>query len=168
MHPHYNGAGSKLDRNRLGKILARLDSPFDDEALSAARMGGRMLSAAGMAWQSLVDPYRDELETAIEATRILLAENIELRAEVERLRAAAGRPALAWQDVGINKIQAAARWLAELHDDGEIWLSEFEIQFIGTLTRQTRPLSPKQDPIFRRIVERVFARTGMSPPGWDA
>jgi hypothetical protein len=39
-----------LDRTRLARVLGRLGSDFDGEALTAARMAHRMMRAAGETW----------------------------------------------------------------------------------------------------------------------
>jgi len=45
-----------LDRAKLVKVLARLDSQHPGEALGAARLAARMMRDAGLEWSALIDP----------------------------------------------------------------------------------------------------------------
>ena len=43
-----------LDRDRLAKVLARFESPFDGEKLAAIEAAGRILRAGGATWRDLL------------------------------------------------------------------------------------------------------------------
>jgi hypothetical protein len=43
-------------------------------------------------------------------------------------------------------------------------LSDFEVDFLNTCMGWTGRLTPRQQPIFQRIMERIVERTGMQPP----
>jgi hypothetical protein len=106
-----------------------------------------------------------ELEIATEAAAVLLAENNASRAEVEQLLTT-GTTVAIWSDVGnaIADTQHAAEWALDFHRQGCVWLSEFEVRFLNTCTQWDGRLTPKQAPIFQRVMERIAARTGMTPP----
>jgi hypothetical protein len=148
-------------------------SAHKGEALSAIRLIDRMLRHAGMAWADLLPPYR-ALETATEAAKVLLAENVELRARVEELEAmtsSAGRSLTTlpqWSDAGMRDNQAVAKWVLDLHTCGSLYLTDFERGFLSTVARWKGRLMPKQAPLFESIIERIRDRSGMTPPGWAA
>ena len=74
-----------LNRDKLAKLLALTTSPNDNEAVSAVRTANRLRDSAGMGWEDVLAPLR-QLEIANEAASILLAENTELKAELDELR----------------------------------------------------------------------------------
>lgn len=47
-------SGAGLDRGRLARVLDRCASPFDGEALVAARLADRLVRAAGTTWTELL------------------------------------------------------------------------------------------------------------------
>ena len=98
---------------------------------------------------------------------MLLAENNALRSELEQARTAPASGS-AWLDVrdatpaGTRK---AALWLLQLHDEGRIQLNaRFEHDFVKTCSTWRGPLTPKQAPIFERILQMIVERTGLVPP----
>jgi hypothetical protein len=155
---------SELDRQKLGRVIAMAGSSHEGEALTALRMADRMLRDAGMRWGDLLS-LAHELEIATEAAAVLLAENIALKAELEQLRTT-GTAIATWSEVGtVNaNTQRAAEWALDLHRHGRVWLSTFEIRFLSTCMQWDGCLTPKQASIFKRVMERIAVRTGMTPP----
>ena len=155
---------SELDLKKLGRVIAMVDSSHEGEALTALRLADRMLRDAGMRWEDLLSPSR-ELEIATEAAAILLAENTALKAELEQLRTT-GTEIATWSEVGaaIANTQRAALWALDLYRHGRVWLSDFEVRFLGECAQWDGRLTPKQAPIFRHVMERIAIRTGMTPP----
>jgi hypothetical protein len=155
---------SELDLKKLGRVIAMVGSGHEGEALTALRLADRMLRNAEMRWEDLLSPAH-ETEIATEAAAVLLAENTALRAELVQLRTT-GTAIATWSEVGpaIAAPQRAAEWALDLHRHGRVWLSEFEVRFISTCTQWDGRLTPKQAPIFRRVMERIAVRTGMTPP----
>jgi hypothetical protein len=104
---------AQLDRDKIAKMLGRLGSSFDPEALTALRLVYEMLLAAGMTWLDLLAPpdarSRDEeLRVAVQAAEQLFAENTALRAHVEQLeRSPAVRLGQAgdWSAIGDHRAQ---------------------------------------------------------------
>jgi hypothetical protein len=155
---------SELDLKKLGMVIAMVGSSHEGEALTALRLADRMVRNAGMRWEDLLLPAH-ELEIATEAASVLLAENTAFRAELELLRTT-GAAVATWSEVGavIADTQRAAQWALDLHSHGRVWLSDFEVRFLGTCTQWDGRLTPKQAPILRRVIDRIAARTGMTPP----
>jgi hypothetical protein len=155
---------SDLDLKKLGRVIAMVSSSHEGEALTALRSAGRMLRDAGMRWEDLLSPAH-ELEVATEAAAVLLAENTALTAELERLRTTDTATAT-WSEVGaaIANTHGAAQWALELHSHGRVWLSDFEVRFLKTCTQWDGRLTPTRAPIFQRVMDRIAARTGMTPP----
>jgi len=75
-------AVAELDRERLAAVLGMMGSDHDGEALNAARTACRLLKTAGLTWPQVIDGNR----VVVAVLNQLLAENKELRAEVDRLR----------------------------------------------------------------------------------
>ena len=157
-------AVSELDLKKLGRVIAMVGSNHEGEALTALRLADRMLRDAGMRWEDLLSPAH-ELDIATEAAVVLLAENTALRAELEQLRTT-GTAIATWSEVGseIADTQRAAQWALDLHRQGRVWLSDFEVRFLSTCTQWDGRLTPKQAPIFRHVMERIAIRIGMTPP----
>jgi hypothetical protein len=158
-----------LNVNRMAQLLGVAGSTaHDGEAVNAIRLTDRELRRANVSWGDLLAPYR-ELAIATQAAAVLLAENVELRAEVERLSATTRCGSVAaWQDITTATTQAAALWALDLHAGGAIWLNDFDEAFLRTLSRWRGRLTPKQQPIFREIIARIIDRYGVEPPGWGA
>jgi hypothetical protein len=154
---------SELDLKKLGRVIAMVGSNHEGEALTALRLADRMLRDAGMRWEDLLSPAH-ELEIATEAAAILLAENTALNAEVEQLRTT-GTAIATWSEVGseIADTQRAAQWALDLHRQGHVWLSDFEVRFLSRCAQWNGRLTSKQAPIFQRVIERIAVRTGMTP-----
>ena len=159
-----------LDRDKVAKMLGRVGSSFDGEALNAVRMVGELLHAAGMTWLDLLTPHdqreRDlELQTAQQAAAQLLAENTALRSENEALKRSPavrlGQPG-DWATVGDHRRQA--QWILDLHAQGQVPLKTFHQDFLGTVAHWNRPLSERQQPIFDEILARVTRYVGSPPP----
>jgi hypothetical protein len=156
---------SALDLKRLARILGVAgSSSHEGEALNAIRAADRMIRAAGATWNDLLTA-QDQLAVACEAAAVLAAENLSLRAELDQLRAA-GTAVAVWQDVGaaITSSRSAAQWALGLHDRGDVWLTDFEVAFLNTCMGWTGRLTPRQQPVFTRIMDRIVERTGMQPP----
>jgi hypothetical protein len=153
-----------IDEPRCPGLVGLLGSDHEGERANAVTLGGRMLQAVGMRWEDFVDAYR-RAEIATEAAALLLAENTELRGELERLQSTSNAIAL-WQDVAAPNAapRAAATWALNLHHRGQVWLSSFEVAFLTTCTAWTGRLTPKMQPIFQQIMDRVVERTGSTPP----
>jgi hypothetical protein len=155
---------SELDLKKFGRVIAMVGSSHEGEALTALRLADRMLRNAEMRWEDLLSPAH-QLEIATEAAVVLLAENTALRAELEQQRTT-GTTVATWSEVGsvIADTQRAAQWALDLHRHGRVWLSDFEVRFLTTCTQWEGRLTAKQAPIFRRVMDRIAARTGMEPP----
>ena len=153
-----------LDLAKFVRIVGLLGSDHEGERLNAVTLGGRLLQAAGMRWEDFIESYR-RAEIATEAAQVLLAENAELRAELDRLRSN-GSAVAVWSDVGaqVSDTRRAAEWALALHRRGTVWLSDFEVPFLQRCTRWTGRLTPKMRPIYQRIMDRIVERTGLSPP----
>jgi hypothetical protein len=86
----------------------------------------------------------------------------ELAAELSR-----GTAIAVWNDVGakIGSNRVAADWALGLHRRGLVYLSEKEIDFLGTtVPRWVGPLRPKQQAWLQGILDRAVERSGMTPP----
>jgi hypothetical protein len=155
---------TELDLKKVGRVIAMVGSSHEGEALTALRLADRMLRNAEMRWEDLLSRAY-ELEIATEAAAVLLAENTALRAELEQLRTT-GTALATWSEVGavIADAQRAAQWALDLHSHGRVWLSDFEVGFLRTCTQWDGRLTSKQAPIFQRVMDRIAARTGMTPP----
>jgi hypothetical protein len=153
-----------LDLTKFTRVVGLLGSDHDGERANAVTTGSRMLEAVGMRWEDFVDAYRRD-EIATEAAALLLAENTELRGEIDRLRSTSTAIAL-WQDVEAPNAapRAAAAWALDLHRRGQVWLSAFEVAFLTTCTAWTGRLTPKMQPIFQKTMDRVVERAGSTPP----
>jgi hypothetical protein len=148
---------------KLGRVIAMIGSCHEGEALTALRLADRMLRDAGMQWEDLLSAAH-ELEVATEAAAVLLAENTALKAELERLRTIDTATAT-WSEVGAEVgTRSAAQWALDLHSHGRVWLSDFEVDFLRTCTQWDGRLTPKRAPVFQRVMDRITARTGMTPP----
>jgi hypothetical protein len=155
---------SELDLKKLGRVIAMVGSSYEGEALTALRLADRMLRDAEMRWEDLLSPAH-ELGIATETAAVLLAENTALKAELEQLRTT-GTAMTTWSEVGaaIANTQRTALWALDLHRHGRVWLSDFEVRVLSTCTQWDGRLTSKQAPIFRRVMERIAVRTGMTPP----
>ena len=87
------------------------------------------------------------------------------RSELEAERTADTAVAI-WQDVGaqISSTRGAAQWGLELNARGLVWLSDWEIDFLKTATRWVGKLTPRMQPFFQQILDRVVERTRLTPP----
>jgi hypothetical protein len=159
-----NQAPSSLDLAKFARIVGRLGSAHEGERANAVTLGSRMLEAVGMRWEDFIEAYR-RAEIATEAAAVLLAENTSLKAELDQLRSTDNAVAI-WQDVGaqVSDTRTAAEWALAMHARGQIYLSDFEVPFLRRCTTWTGRLTPKMQPIFQRIMDRIVERTGMVPP----
>jgi hypothetical protein len=159
-----NQAPPNLDLTKFTRIVGMLGSDHEGERSNAVTLGGRMLQAVGMRWEDFIEAYR-RAEIATEAAAVLLAENTSLKAELDQLRSTGTAVAL-WNDVGaqVSNTRTAAEWALDLHRCGRVWLSDFEVAFLTRCTTWTGRLTPKMQPIFQRIMDRVVERTGLTPP----
>lgn len=154
-----------FDTARFARIVGKLGSDHEGERANAVALGGRMLAAAGMRWEDFAGALH-QAEVATEAAAELLARNTALEAEVEQLRSTGGNLAL-MEDVGakVTDTRRAAEWALDLHRRGRVWLAaNFEVEFLTSCARWRGRLSTKQQPIFQRIMDRIVAQTGLTPP----
>jgi hypothetical protein len=158
---------NRVNTAKLARVVALLDSPVDAEALAAARAASRLLKQAGMTWGDLLaesqQQFSKQLAIATEACAGLVAQNQALESELEHLRSTS----TPWSPVGavVSDTRRAAKWALELHDTGQIWLSsEFEVGFLQTCSKWKGRLTPNQQPIFQKIMDRVVRQTGQTPP----
>jgi hypothetical protein len=161
----------KLDLVKFTHIVAMIDSAHDGEATNAWRLASRMLKAAGRTLADFIAPFaeaetlRAENKVATDAVEVLLAENQALRGELDALRST-GTAVAPWVEVaapGANH-RTAAQWALGLYDDARVWLTDREREFLGTCSRWTGQLRPKQREWFDRLMTRIVQQTGMSPP----
>src|SRR6516165_6110804 len=114
-----------MDRGRLARLLGMLGSLHDGEVVNAGRLAVRMLKQAGITWQQLLAPTVNghNESVVIDAARALLAENDQLKDEVEdlrdQLRRARQRPLQtpnSWSKPHstADKIEQALSWVAVL------------------------------------------------------
>jgi hypothetical protein len=160
-----NQAPPSLDLAKFTLIVGMLGSDREGERSNAVTLGGRMLAAAGMRWEDFIEAYR-RAELATEAAALLLAENTSLKAELDQLRSTGTAVAL-WNDVGaqVSDTRVAAEWALDLHRCGVVWLApDFEVAFLRRCATWTGRLTPKMQPIFQRIMDRIVERTGLTPP----
>ena len=151
----------KLDRAKLAKLLAMLGSSFDGEVINGGKQADRLIRNAGMSWEEAVVEPLHALEIARDACRELLDDNENLRAALAQRGGQAD-----WSPVStaILDHRAAASWALQRHAEGDVRLSDFEVDFLGTCSRWGRPLTPKRQPIFDRIFTRIHEQTGLRPP----
>jgi len=153
-----------VDRERLAMILGMLGSAHDGEVVNAARLAVRMLKEARLTWPQVLDGER----VATEAARVLLQKNEELRARIDELCDRIG-------DIAGSDVWALKRENDELKDRlAELsgtpqqrreqvelvrlyarYLGPFETDFLNTVAGWHGQLSPKQQPIWNRIVARI-------------
>ena len=72
-----------------------------------------------------------------------------------------------WHDVGapILNTRGAGEWALQLHRGRLIWLTpNFELPFLRRCSTWVGRLTPRMQPIFRRILDRVCTSTGLQPP----
>jgi hypothetical protein len=142
---------TEIDRGRLAALLNMFGSAYDGEVTNAARAAERLRRAADVSWSELLESGGDKRKVATEAAKTLLRENQNLRAENERLRAALDRPAVPqpWDDAS-NSLEGAQGCL--------LWrdhLTDWEEEFLESLLRRRRRLTPKQLQVLKRIGEKV-------------
>ncbi len=125
----------------LAKILGVLGSAHDSEILAAARQAHRHGQGGGVDMGKVLTPSQNDV--AVAAAELLLTENQQLRAEIERLKAFPP-----WQDPDdLNE----ARVLCDL------WchrLSDWEQRFVISIADRTR-LSQKQVAVVLDIVAKI-------------
>jgi hypothetical protein len=135
-------------------------SAHDGEALVVARKANAQIVAAGMTWDEMLRPP-DNPRIAVDAARVLLAENEALRNEIERLRRGA-RDHDDWHSVRDH--QAQARWCLGLHGDGEVCLTDFDQEFLSTVSRWSGELPKGHEAILSKVVDDVSRCTGQTAP----
>lgn len=158
----------RLDVGKFRRVAALLGSDQAGERANALDACNRMLRAVGVHWLDFVDAWR-RAEIADEAAAALLAENAALRDEIDQLRAenSRGTAVALWSDVGAkpSDTRRVAEWALDLHRRRVIWLSPgFEVPFLTRCSTWVGRLTPKMQPIFRRIIDQVVADSGQAPP----
>ena len=149
-----------LDHNRLAKVLGMTGSAHDGEALVAVRKANELIVAAGTTWAEILQPP-DDLRIAVDAARLLLAENEALRNEIERLRRGA-RDRDDWRSVRDHCAQA--RWCLGLHADGEICLNDFDQEFLSAVSRWSGELPKNHEATLSKVVADICRRTRQAAP----
>jgi hypothetical protein len=162
-----------LDLAKLAAVGERMASPFDGEALTAARLFIGMIRAAGMMCADFIEAGRLCEEAEERAGKIydaavqLQRERDQARAELQRLREANGHGGgtLAqplWQDTTMPRTieNRQAEWLLSLG----IYLSPRERSFVESCARWRGLLTPNQRPWLEDLIRRAVARTGQAPP----
>jgi hypothetical protein len=149
-----------LDRQRLARILGLTGSAHDGEALAAVRKANAQIVAAGMTWNEILQPPVD-LRIAVDAARLLLAENEALRNEIDRLRRAA-RDQDNWHSVRDHRAQA--RWCLDLHADGEVCLDDLDQEFLSAISRWSGELPKGHEAILCKVVADLCRCTGRAAP----
>jgi hypothetical protein len=93
-----------LDRKRLAKVLAMLESSHDGEVLAAARLAASMLREAGLGWSDLVPdtptPSEDDTADLKRLDDLLAASHVTdvLKMRLRTMRVALRNGSLAMQD----------------------------------------------------------------------
>lgn len=155
----------RLDLQKLRRIIGMVGSAHDGEVVNAFRQADRLIRTAGMTWLDFVLAVEREA-VATEGAAVLLDELTAVKAELDQLRTTGSAVAL-WQDVGakVNDARRAAEWALDVYRRRLVWLSpDFEVAFLTRCTTWTGRLTPKMQPIFQRLMDRIVERTGMTPP----
>jgi hypothetical protein len=155
---------TELDWGRLARVLGLCGSVHDGEVLAAARAADKLIRGSGRTWLDLLKPS-EELATVVEAAQVLVQENEELKAELARRRGAAA-VALGHADDWYPgaAAQEKARWCLELCASGALYLNQWELTFLNSITEWKGRLTKRQEPVFERLLRRVAERVGRSPP----
>jgi hypothetical protein len=154
-----------LDLARVAKLLGVAGSTeHAGEGYNAIQLVDRLLRAAGRTWPDLLKPA-EELAIAVEAARMLLAENTAVKAENEQLRGSlTTAPARVDDWVPVGDPRAQAKWCLEQYAAQQIYLNNFERDFLGTIAGWRGELTVRQRPVFTRVIAQVTARSGRQPP----
>jgi hypothetical protein len=154
----------QVDLNRLGKLLGMLGSGAEGEVINAGRAADKLIRAAGMAWADFTEAA-GIAGSAFGAAEALLGENDMLRAQLAEAEARSGAIA-PWQDVNapVGNHRGAAKWVLDLHGQGAVWLSGFELNFLARCTTWHGRLTVRMQPVFDSILARAIERTGLRPP----
>jgi hypothetical protein len=159
---------NEAQRTRLLQVLGMTGSIHNGEAISALRIAQRLMRESGIGWPDLLNgaaelPLREEirqlqhrLSVATAACRKLLHENDALKSAV----ALGGETD--WTEAGDHRNQA--KWALGLHRVRTVQLRRFELDFLTTVSSWNGNLTPKQAPIFSRIIGRLAAEYGQRPP----
>jgi hypothetical protein len=150
---------SAFDFDRFVRVIAMVGSVHVGEAPAAARLAERLLRDGGLTWADLLRTHA-ELGVAVEDARQLLAENEQLRAELDQYRNAV--PVVEWHQVGDHLAQA--RWAIDLSDRGLVRLNDFERKFLSTVSRWRGALTDRQQPIREDLLPEIARRSGRVPP----
>jgi hypothetical protein len=150
---------SAFDFDRFVRVIAMVGSAHDGEALAAARLAERLLRDGGLTWADLLKPHA-ELSVAVEGARQLLAENEQLRAELDQYRNTV--PGVERRQVGDHR--AHARWALGLAERGFVRLNTFKRKFLGTIAIWRGGLTGRQQPIWEDLLPEIARRSGRVPP----
>ena len=132
-----------MDRSRLAQVLGMMGSAHDGEALNAAMVAVRMLKEAGLTWPQVLDGGQERV--AVEATRVLLAENEQLQLENRELQEELARlPPVPPKVLGLprtpsEQIAQAIEWTAVLTD--------WEREFVADMHGRWRPPTERQQEV---------------------
>lgn len=143
-------------RKRLAKLLSMLSSNHDGEVFNAARLVVRFGNETGLGWKELLmaDAVAADA-TAVEAARVLLQENQQLRDEIEHLRRQL-------EHAGNRTLQTPANYSSPRSNGEKIetaiaWthvLSDWERKFVTDIAGRPR-LSPKQQDCLDLIISKI-------------
>jgi Protein of unknown function (DUF2786) len=154
-------------RQRLIQLLGMTGSAFDGEAVTALRLAQKLMREHRVTWEEMTvaaGNLQHQLDIATDACRQLQIENEELRANLARAARAAVNGAAGPAAALLGDHAKQAQWLLGLHAEGEIRLSRFEHDFCESISGWAGDLTPKQKPIFTRILGNVCRGTGKTPP----
>jgi hypothetical protein len=148
-------------RVRLVRLLGMLGSAHDGEVVNAARLAVRLIKGAGLDWHDVLSPD----QVAVEAARVWLQENQQLRDEIEQLRDRL-------EHVGNRVPQTPASFRSPRSNGEKIetaiawtrWLSDWEREFVTDIAGRPRLSIKQQDSLDQIIVkiERVARARGIA------
>jgi hypothetical protein len=140
-------------------------SAHDGEALSAIRKANALMREAHVDWNDLLEPF-DQLQVAIAAAQVLVAENTALR------DAAAPQPGAPptgpgdWQFVnaGMGTPSEQAGWAIALNAAQGLSLTDLEYDFMKTVSERQGELTTQEKQIFDRLIAKYCESARQCPP----
>jgi hypothetical protein len=152
---------AQLHLDKFARICGLLGSDKEGEQLAALAAANRLLAGAGMQWGDFI-AANQRAEDAEAVAKMAIAESNQLRARIADLE----RRQPDWGPVEIppGRPSVTAEWVLQLNHHGWIWLSGWETDFLHSVSRWRGSVTPKMAPHLQRILDRVLARTGQTPP----
>ena len=141
-----------LDRDKFMKVCGLLGSDQDGQILAAAYQANKMLRAAGLVWQEVLEPHNGNPfggDRLLRENRRLQDENARLRAELANKQP--GSPA----DDKFDEVAAVKECLKHF-DHVSQWEREFLESIDGALVRWGH-LTDKQRVVLTKIVAKLRA-----------